>query len=98
MMMKSVLRTTFPVIKNTFLNNYKPLSLSLLIACISCPAYQMIYAPGIDGSLFWVFNHIANGHFVLGKNILLPHGPLAFLLYPLAIGNNYFVAVAVHIL
>jgi len=70
---------------------------ALVIAGSTCPFYALVYAPGIDGSLPWVFNFFAGGHFSLGQHTLFPHGPLDFLLYPLCQGRNLFVAVTVHV-
>jgi hypothetical protein len=76
---------------------YIILFLSFLVACLSLPEWHLVFAPGIDTSLVWVFNHFADGHYALAKNISFPHGPLAFLLYPLMVGNNLYVAVLVFV-
>ncbi len=38
---------------------------------------------GIDSPLSWVFNFLYETGPTLGKHIVFPHGPLAFLMYPL---------------
>jgi hypothetical protein len=53
--------------------------------------------PGIDGSLPWVFNYFAAGHFEIGQHVIFPHGPLAFLLYPLNMDNNLPVYIALRL-
>lgn len=83
-------------IKDGLVQNYKILLLALVIASISFPSFHLYYVPGIDGPLAWVFNYFADGHFLIGKDLLFPHGPLAFLLYPLPQGNNLTVAILVY--
>ena len=77
--------------------NYWFCFLALVLAVLNCPTFGLVYWPGIDGSLPWVFNFFANGNYLLGKETLFPHGPLAFLLYPLSIGNNLVVAAFTHV-
>lgn len=83
-------------LKDYLLKNYTILLLSILIACVSFPSFHLYYVPGIDGPLAWVFNYFADGHFQVGKDLLFPHGPLAFLLYPLPQGNNLTAAILVY--
>jgi hypothetical protein len=82
-------------IKEGWIENYKILLLSLVIASVTFPAFHLYYVPGIDGPLIWVFNYFADGHFQVGKDLLFPHGPLAFLLYPLPMGNNLMVRILI---
>ena len=82
-------------LKSVLLLNYKQIIISLVIAFFSFPRYHMDYSPGGDGSLPWVFNYFANGHFSLGRHTLFPHGPLAFFLYPLPVRNNLIVCSVV---
>jgi len=91
--MRKTLVTFFNVFKNWLVSDYKILVLSLLITFISFPSYDLQYLPGIDGPLPWAFNYFADGHFKLGQPVLFPHGPLAFLLYPLPFGNNLVVTI-----
>ena len=93
--MKKTLITFFTELKKWLVSDYKILLLSLIIACICFPEYALTYSPGIDGPLPWVFNYFANDNFLLGKDVLFPHGPLAFLLYPLPLGNNLVVAALI---
>lgn len=44
--------------------------------------YNWTFGRGIDASLIWVFNHIYEENWTIGKNIIFPHGPLAFFMYP----------------
>jgi hypothetical protein len=82
-------------LKEYLLQNYKILLLSIVIFFVSFPALNLYYVPGIDGPLIWVFNYFADGHFQVGKDLLFPHGPLAFLLYPLPMGNNLTVRILI---
>jgi len=93
------LSTLFLSLREWFSSNYKFLLLSFLIACISFPSFKLTYASGsgIDNPLPWVYSYFADGNYTLGKNTLFPHGPLTFLLYPLPMGNNIFVAVFVYL-
>jgi len=62
----------------------KILALGTLVIIATFPKIRMTYAPGIDGPLTWVFNYISQQDMSLGKNIIFPHGPLAYFMYPLA--------------
>ena len=55
-----------------------------------------VYANGVDPPLSWVFNYLIQGRLVLGKEIIFPHGPLAFIMYPLPIGVNLLVAMGLY--
>ncbi|HNX44662.1 MAG TPA: hypothetical protein PLJ84_05885 [Bacteroidales bacterium] len=65
--------------------------LSLLITAITFPSFSLITGTGIDPPLSWIFNYFADGNWQAGKDIIFPHGPLAFLMYPLP--GNLFQAV-----
>lgn len=56
--------------------------LGLLVTLLTFPAYDWTYAPGIDPPLIWVFNYLIAENPGLGRRIIFPHGPLAFLMYP----------------
>ncbi len=73
----------------------------LLIALtiiISFPELLPYFGPGIDSPLMWVFNHAFATDLSIAKDINFPHGPLAFLLYPLPIGNNLMITGLCYIL
>ena len=90
----------FLYLRDWLLANYKTILLSILLPVISFPVFQLTYAAafGIDDPLPWVYNYFANGNYTLEKDIIFPHGPLAFLLYPIPIGNNVFAASSVYLL
>ncbi len=68
------------------------------VALLSFPAMNPVYANGIDPPLSWVFNYLIQGHFSLGKDIIFPHGPLAFIMYPLPVGLNLVTAIIISLL
>lgn len=76
---------------------------NLLLFCIALiPAFVLFHFPesvfsnGIDQPLAWVFNYLIQGKLSLGKSIIFPHGPLAFLMYPLPMGSNLWIAIGIH--
>ena len=42
------------------------------------------YKIAVDPQIHWIFNHLAYEGFQEGQHIIFPHGPLSFLLFPLA--------------
>src|SRR4051812_36520458 len=84
--------------KSWIFSNYLTVLLCVTISILSFPEFDLTYASGIDEPLPWLFNFLADGHYSLGRNIIFPHGPLAFLLYPLQSGNNLYVAIIVYLL
>ncbi len=70
--------------------------LALAVSVLSFPNYSLSYSTSIDPSLIWVFNFLFSGDIELARNIIFPHGPLAFLMYPLA--DNVLPAVLLNIL
>ena len=71
------------------------LFLALLVSIFSFPEIEFEYNIGIDPPLTWLYNHLFSNGFYLGRNIIFPHGPLAFFMYPLA--NNFILSVIVTI-
>lgn len=67
--------------------------LGRIISILSFPAYSLEYSSGIDNSLIWVYNYLFSIDIELAKNILFPHGALAFFMYPLV--ENFWLAIAV---
>lgn len=56
---------------------------SIVLATVSFPNYDISYSIGIDPPLKWVFNHLISSTSIVKDHIIFPHGPLAFLVYPL---------------
>ena len=67
--------------------------LSILLILITFPDFDPNYSTGVDGPLPWVFNYFFSENLNLGKDVIFPHGPLAFILYPLPMGNNLLIAI-----
>ncbi|MBK7029720.1 MAG: hypothetical protein IPH45_11115 [Bacteroidales bacterium] len=72
--------------------------ISVILAIITFPELNPVYANGIDPPLSWVFNFLVQGRLQLGKDIIFPHGPLAFLMYPLPVGNNLIITAFIYFL
>jgi hypothetical protein len=71
----------------TQIRNYKDELTCLLIGFFvivgTFPENDWSFSVGIDSPLKWVFNHLFDSGLKEGRNIIFPHGPLAFFLYPL---------------
>ncbi len=78
-------------------NNLILFVIALVPAFILFPFPASVFANGIDPPLAWVFNFLIRGNLQLGKYIIFPHGPLAFIMYPLSFGSNLWMAVAIHL-
>lgn len=72
--------------------------ISFLIALITFPELSPIYSNGIDPPLSWVFNFLIHHNPELGKDIIFPHGPLAFVMYPLPVGYNLVITAILYFL
>lgn len=70
---------------------------SVVAAILTFPFPVSVFANGIDPPLAWVFNFLINGHIELSKEIVFPHGPLAFIMYPLTMGPNFWIAISIHL-
>jgi len=73
------------------------LVISVCIALLTFPPVVPVFSNGIDPPLAWIYNYLIQGRLLLGKDIIFPHGPLAFIMYPLPTGNNLAIAVALHL-
>lgn len=78
-------------------NNLLLFVVALVPAIVLFPFPVSVFSNGIDPPLAWVFNFLIQGNLELGKQIIFPHGPLAFLMYPLPVGSNLWIAVSVHL-
>lgn len=72
------------------------LLMALLISILSFPEIELDYNIGIDPPLKWLFNHLFSDSLKVGREIIFPHGPLAFLMYPL--GDNFGLSAIVTII
>ncbi|WP_340112011.1 hypothetical protein [Maribellus mangrovi] len=73
-----------------------PLLISILVVIGTFPENDWSFSIGIDPPLKWVFNWLFETGLDRGKHIIFPHGPLAFLMYPLS--ENILLATLVHAL
>lgn len=57
--------------------------LGFLVIIGTFPDNDWSFSSGLDSSIPWVFNYLYDRGFDIGRHIVFPHGPLAFLMYPL---------------
>jgi len=62
--------------------------LFLYLGLIFCPISYWAPASGADPTWVFALNYAQAHHLVMGKDILFPAGPLAYLAAPMNIGNN----------
>lgn len=67
---------------------------ALALVILTFSNFNPEFSFNIDPALSWLFNYIFDKDPSLGQHIIFPHGPLAFLMYPLAVGKNLFLAIA----
>lgn len=67
--------------------------MALIISLFSFPELSFEYSIGIDPPLKWLFNHLFFERIIIGRDMIFPHGPLAFFMYPLA--NNFILSAIV---
>lgn len=70
----------------------------VLASLLFFPFPESVYSPGIDTPLPFVFDYLIHGQSQLAEKIIFPHGPLAFLMYPLPGGISWWIAVVLHLL
>ena len=68
---------------------------ALFLLVITFPKILPEYTLAIDPQIHWVFNYLWINDFSQTQHIIFPHGPLTFLNYPLAMGNNLFWSVLI---
>lgn len=67
------------------------ITLGIILVILTFPSYDLSFEPGIDPPLKWVFTHFYSTGFESGHYLNFPHGPLAFLMYPLK--NTLWITV-----
>jgi hypothetical protein len=76
-----------------------PVLLGIIIAISTFPSINLSYNIGIDAPMMWISSFFFDNQWEVVKNVIFPHGPLAFLVYPtgsnieLAIGAELFLKV-----
>lgn len=91
-------KTVNAVVKSRKSINFLLLGISVIPALLFFQFPVSVYSNGIDPPLAWVFNFLINGNAALGRDIIFPHGPLAFLMYPLPGSGNLWLTIAFHLL
>jgi len=66
---------------------YRTVAVFLLVILVF-PRFDIVSAVGVDNSLAWAFNHFFSTGLDQASHIIFPHGPLAFLMYPQALGGD----------
>lgn len=51
------------------------------------------FSPGLDSSYAWAINYLFEKDFASLIQLLFPVGPLGFLVFPVALGNNLLIAI-----
>lgn len=88
--MKNILSQLKARIKNKHISL---LFLALLVAIFSFPEMGFDFGTSVDESLKWLFNYLFSHGLSQGRDIIFPHGPLAFFMYPT--GENFLFSVLV---
>lgn len=73
-----------------------PLLIAALVVIGTFPENDWSFSIGIDPPLKWVFNWLFETGISKGQHIIFPHGPLAFLMYPLS--ENILLATLIYAL
>jgi len=71
------------------------LAAALLLSLLMTGVYNFHFQISIDHSLRWLFNDSFARDPSTLASFIFPHGPLAFLQYPLPMANNYRIALLV---
>lgn len=71
------------IFKGNALIQWQILAIAISLVILSFPEYSLQFKNGIDAPLYWLFNHLFKTGLAAGQDIVFPHGPLAFLMYPL---------------
>lgn len=76
---------------NSTILNYFLLSIAIFI--LTFPKTDPTFTPGLDSPLTWLYNYLFISDFSITKYIIFPYGPLAFLKYSEATGNNLLLSL-----
>lgn len=64
-----------------------------LLTILTFPRIDLDTGLSVDNALAWAFNHLFSTGLEQGAHIVFPHGPLAFILYPQALGGDLSAAL-----
>lgn len=67
--------------------------LSVISVFVFFPFPVSVTSVGVDEPLSFIFTYLMQGRIGLGKDIIFPHGPLAFIMYPLPGDSLWWIAV-----
>lgn len=61
-----------------------PVLVGIFVAIATFPSIHLSYNIGIDAPMMWISNFFFNDQWAVAKDVIFPHGPLAFLVYPVS--------------
>ncbi|HRH68434.1 MAG TPA: hypothetical protein PLB89_02900 [Flavobacteriales bacterium] len=64
-----------------------------LLVVLTFPRLDVVSDVGVDNSLAWAFNHLFTTGLDQAAHLVFPHGPLAFIMYPQALGGDLGAAL-----
>ena len=64
-----------------------------LLVILTFPRLDVVSDVGVDNSLAWAFNHLFATGLDQATHLVFPHGPLAFIMYPQALGGDLGTAL-----
>lgn len=77
---------------NSIWGNVGLLLISLIVFIFTFPEIDPSFGPGIDSPLAWAYNYLFAYDVEIFPQMVFPHGPVAFIMYPLPFGNNLDIA------
>lgn len=69
--------------KKSFSFFLQALGVGITLIILFFPGLEFDYSTGIDPSLSWAYNNFYHDGIDIAQQIIFPHGPLAFMMYPL---------------
>lgn len=77
---------------NSIWDNISLFAISLIIFVFTFPEIDPTLSIGVDGPFAWAYNYLFAHNLDIAKHMVFPYGPLAFLMYPMPLGNNLDIA------
>jgi len=68
------------------------------LVILTFPRFDVVSDVGVDNSLAWAFNHFYTTGLQQAAHVVFPHGPLAFIMYPQALGGDLGAALIAEVL
>lgn len=85
--MKTKIESTFSSLKTLLL----PALLGIVIVIFTFPSISLTYSIGIDAPMMWISSFFFETQWSVAKDVIFPHGPLAFLVYPTPLNIEYAI-------